>query len=149
MYDSWRSNRGQTSDDEFGQPWGKAYLAPAVDFATKEVLARDVSESPGLAQRERTLTTLRGVPPAESGMVMASDRGWQYQHPRCAAVPRGHGVRQSMSRKENCRDSAATEQFFGRLKDGVLPGPGVAGPRELQGGSGRLHQALERRGGGP
>lgn len=106
-----------TDVTEFRQPWGKAYLAPVVDFATKEVLAWDVSESPDLAQQERMLSMLWEVLPAGSGMVLASDRGWQYQHPRYAAALRGHGVRQSMSRKGNCLDNAATEQFFGHLKD--------------------------------
>ena len=106
-----------TDVTELGQPWGKAYLAPVVGFAAREALARDVSESPDLARQEGVLSMLWEALPAGPGMVPASDRGWQHRRPRYAAALRGHGVRQPMSRKGNCPDSAATEQFFGHLKD--------------------------------
>ncbi|GHT78791.1 hypothetical protein FACS1894130_06030 [Spirochaetia bacterium] len=53
-----------------------------------------------------------------TGLIFHSDRGVQY----CAASFRatlnegGAGIRQSMSRKGNCRDNACAETFFKPLK---------------------------------
>ena len=43
--------------------------------------------------------------------------GWQYRHPWWRERLGELGIRQSMSRKGNCLDNAATEQVFGHLKD--------------------------------
>lgn len=62
-------------------------------------------------------------PPALSGLtagaspVLHSDMGWQYRHPWWRERLGELGIRQSMSRKGNCLDNAATEQVFGHLKD--------------------------------
>ena len=46
-----------------------------------------------------------------------SDMGWQYRHRWWRDRLAGLNIRQSMSRKGNCIDNAATEQVFGHLKD--------------------------------
>ena len=43
--------------------------------------------------------------------------GWQYQHESYTSRLEGAGITQSMSRKGNCIDNAATEQLFGHVKD--------------------------------
>ena len=43
--------------------------------------------------------------------------GWRYQHQWWRDELERLGIRQSMSRKGNCLDNAATEQVFGHLKD--------------------------------
>ena len=43
--------------------------------------------------------------------------GWQYRHRWWRDRLAGLNIRQSMSRKGNCIDNAATEQVFGHLKD--------------------------------
>ena len=43
--------------------------------------------------------------------------GWQYQHQWWRDELERLDIRQSMSRKGNCLDNAATEQVFGHLKD--------------------------------
>ncbi len=48
---------------------------------------------------------------------MHSDRGWQYQHASYTSRLEAAGIVQSMSRKANCIDNAATEQLFGHVKD--------------------------------
>ena len=48
--------------------------------------------------------------------------GWQYQKDRYVSRLRGAGLTQSMSRKGNCLDNAATEQVFGHLKDEFFRG---------------------------
>ena len=37
--------------------------------------------------------------PDEAGLILHSDRGWQYQHKQHQRMLREKGVRQSMSRK--------------------------------------------------
>jgi putative transposase len=48
--------------------------------------------------------------------------GWQYQHRWWRQRLKALGIRQSMSRKGNCLDNAATEQVFGHLKDEFYTG---------------------------
>ena len=43
--------------------------------------------------------------------------GWQYRHQWWRDRLAGLNIRQSMSRKGNCIDNAATEQVFSQLKD--------------------------------
>ncbi|MBQ7573799.1 MAG: IS3 family transposase, partial [Clostridia bacterium] len=45
-----------------------------------------------------------------------SDQGWQYQHAEYQRLLAEHNITQSMSRKGNCMDNGAMENFFGRLK---------------------------------
>ena len=47
---------------------------------------------------------------------------WQYQNDRYVSRLREAGITQSMSRKGNCLDNAATEQVFGHLKDEFFRG---------------------------
>ena len=48
--------------------------------------------------------------------------GWQYQHQWWRDELERLGIRQSMSRKGNCLDNAATEQVFGHMKDEFFRG---------------------------
>ena len=50
--------------------------------------------------------------------------GWQYQHQWWRDELERLGIRQSMSRKGNCLDNAATEQVFGHVKDEFYRGRG-------------------------
>ena len=107
---------------EFKRSFGKAYLAPVYDMGSKEIVAWSVSESPGLAQQMKLLDRLLARLPEGASPILRSDMGWQYQHgPWCSRL-RGAGIRQSMSRKGNCLENAATEQVFGHLKDEFFRG---------------------------
>ena len=78
-------------------------------MASTEIVAWDVSRSPDLGQQKRL--------PAGAEPILHSDMGWQYQHQWWRDELGRLGIRQSMSRKGNCLDNAATEQVFGHLKD--------------------------------
>lgn len=106
-----------TDATEFALPFGKAYLAPFYDMCTKEIVAWSVSRGPSLAQQEEALAMLFGRMPEGARPVVHSDMGWQYQHPAYTSALEAHGCVQSMSRKGDCLDNAATEQVFGHLKD--------------------------------
>ncbi len=49
-------------------------------------------------------------------ILFRSDQGWQYQHAEYQRLLATHNITQSMSRKGNCMDNGAIENFFGRLK---------------------------------
>lgn len=111
-----------TDVTEFRCSFGKAYLAPVYDFGSKEIVAWSVSESPDMAQQMDVLGQLFAKMPEGAAPVLHSDMGWQYQHRSWTEALRRHGVVQSMSRKGNCLDNAATEQVFGHLKDEFFRG---------------------------
>ena len=48
------------------------------------------------------------------------DNNAKHQHKQYQQMLREKGVRQSMSRKENCLDNAVIENFFGLLKSELL-----------------------------
>jgi transposase InsO family protein len=111
-----------TDVTEFKQPWGKAYLAPTLDFGSREVVAWAVSKSPNMAQQKEMLDMLVGKLPEGATPIMTSDMGWQYQHRYYTGRLAGAGITQAMSRKGNCIDNAPTEGFFGHLKDEFFRG---------------------------
>lgn len=141
-YSSYKGEVGETFDNVIGRdfaadgPWqkmgtdvtefkcsfGKAYLAPAYDFGSREIVAWSISRSPNLAQQAEMLDMLLGKMPEGAAPVMASDMGWQYQHPSYCGRLRGAGITQSMSRKGNCLDNACTEGLFGHMKDEFFRG---------------------------
>lgn len=106
-----------TDVTEFKVAGAKAYWAPVLDFCTKEIVASDISTSPDLAQQHRMLDRLLEALPGGAAPTMHSDMGWQYQHESYTSRLEGAGITQSMSRKGNCIDNAATEQLFGHVKD--------------------------------
>lgn len=111
-----------TDVTEFKCSFGKAYLAPVYDFGSKEIAAWSISRRPDLAQQEQMLGMLMDAKPGWARPVLHSDMGWQYQHDLYVSALRDNGFTQSMSRKGNCLDNAATEQVFGHLKDEFFRG---------------------------
>jgi transposase InsO family protein len=58
--------------------------------------------------------------------VLHSDQGWQYQMSDYRKRLAQHNITQSMSRKGNCLDNSAMENFFGRLKTEMFLGENFA-----------------------
>lgn len=106
-----------TDVTEFKVAGDKVYWAPTLDFCTKEIVASDISTTPDMAQQVRMLDGLLSKIPEGAAPTMHSDRGWQYQHASHTSRLEAAGIVQSMSRKANCIDNAATEQLFGHVKD--------------------------------
>ena len=141
-YNSYKGNVGQSFDNIIGRdfkatgPWqkmgtdvtefklsfGKAYLAPVYDFASKEIVAHSISMCPNLAQQKEMLQTLMEAKPEGAEPILHSDMGWQYQHETYISTLADNGFIQSMSRKGNCIDNSATEQVFGHIKDEFFRG---------------------------
>lgn len=91
-------------------------------MGSKEIVAWDVSRHPDMAQQRRLLAMLEEKLPEDANPIPHSDMGWQYRHRWWRDRLAGLNIRQSMSRKGNCIDNAATEQVFGHLKDEFYAG---------------------------
>ena len=94
----------------------KVYLSPVLDLFNNEVVSYSISTSPNLWQIREMLDGLFAKLPADATPIFHSDQGWQYQHAEYQRLLAEHNITQSMSRKGNCMDNGAMENFFGRLK---------------------------------
>ena len=94
----------------------KVYLSPVMDLYNREIISYSISLSPNLEQVRDMLNGLFDKLPDNATPVFHSDQGWQYQHAEYQRMLKKHNITQSMSRKGNCMDNGAMENFFGRLK---------------------------------
>lgn len=111
-----------TDATEFRCSFGKACLAPACDFGSREVAAWSISESPDTAQQEEMLDMPISRMPEGARPAPRSDMGRQHQGDRYVSRLRAAGIVQSMSRKDNCLDNACAEGLFGHMKDEFFRG---------------------------
>jgi putative transposase len=95
---------------------GFCYLAALMDRFSRDLVgwsvAPSMTESLVLAALQQAI---RGRQP-KPGLVHHSDRGGQYAGTRYRAMLRRAGMRQSMSRADNCYDNAFMESCFGTFK---------------------------------
>ena len=95
-YNSYKGDVGQSFDNIIGRdfkadgPWqklgtdvtefklsfGKAYLAPVYDFASKEIVAHSISMCPNLAQQKEMLQMLMDAKPAGAEPILHSAEGY-------------------------------------------------------------------------
>ncbi len=94
----------------------KVYLSPVMDLYNREIVSYSISLSPNLWQIREMLDGLFAKLPDDARPLFHSDQGWQYQHAEYQRLLAEHNITQSMSRKGNCMDNGAMENFFGRLK---------------------------------
>ena len=94
----------------------KVYLSPVMDLYNREIISYSISLSPNLWQIREMLSGLFDKLPKNAKPIFHSDQGWQYQHAEYQRLLAEHNITQSMSRKGNCMDNGAMENFFGRLK---------------------------------
>ena len=94
----------------------KVYLSPVMDLFNREIISYSISLHPDLWQVREMLSGLFEKLPENATPLFHSDQGWQYQHAEYQQLLKEHNIKQSMSRKGNCMDNGAMENFFGRLK---------------------------------
>ncbi len=100
----------------------KVYLSPILDLFNSEIIAYDVSLHANFAQTMRMLDKAFKIIPDNSGTILHSDQGWQYQMKQYQERLKEKGITQSMSRKGNCLDNSVMENFFGILKKEMFYG---------------------------
>ena len=94
----------------------KIYFSPVMDLFNREIVSYSISRSPNLWQIREMLDGLFEKLPVNAKPIFHSDKGCQYQHAEYQRLLKEHNITQSMSRKGNCMDNGAMENFFGRLK---------------------------------
>jgi transposase InsO family protein len=99
--------------------WG--YLAVVLDLASRRVVGWAYRRLPTVelvsAALERALPRVR----PRSRLLHHSDRGIQYASRPYQDLLARHGLRPSMSRRQNCWDNAPVESFFSTLKTELSP----------------------------
>ena len=105
---------------EFNIAGKKIYLLPIMDLYNREIISYNISERPVFNQTMKMLDDAFMKIPNDTGLILHSDQGWQYQMKRYQFRLRQQGIRQSMSRTGNCLDNAVMENFFGLLKSELL-----------------------------
>ena len=111
-----------TDVSQFNVADEKVYLSPVMDLFNREIIAYSISKSPNMEQIREMLNRLFEKIPKEARPIFHSDQGWQYQHESYQRQLKEHNIIQSMSRKGNCMDNGAMENFFGRLKVEMIYG---------------------------
>jgi transposase InsO family protein len=99
--------------------WG--YLAVVLDLASRRVVGWAYRR---LATVELVSSALQRALPRLTGrrpLLHHSDRGIQYASRPYQDLLARHGIRPSMSRRQNCWDNAPVESFFSTLKTELLP----------------------------
>lgn len=105
-----------TDVTEFSLLGIKLYLSPILDLYNGEIISYNISDKPIFAQTLDMLERAFKKIPDNTGLILHSDQGWQYQMKRYQLMLKEKGINQSMSRKGNCLDNSVMENFFGLLK---------------------------------
>ena len=105
-----------TDVTEFAVHDKKVDLSPILDLYNGEIVSYNLSLHPTFHQTMDMLDKAFEKIPDNTGLILHSDQGWQYQMKRYQVRLKEKGIIQSMSRKGNCLDNSVMENFFGLLK---------------------------------
>lgn len=94
----------------------KLFLSPIMDLFNGEIISYNISQKPNFQQTTDMLDKAFRKIPKDTNLILHSDQGWQYRLAKYHERLKKKGIVQSMSRKGNCYDNAAMENFFGLLK---------------------------------
>ena len=112
-----RENHSWVSDITYiATAEGWLYLCVVIDLYSRKVVGWAMSNriDGNLVIRALQMALVRRMPP--QGLIFHSDRGSQYCSDAFRKVLKDKQIRQSMSRKCDCWDSAPSESFFKTLK---------------------------------
>lgn len=109
-----------TDITEFSLFGMKLYHSPILDLYNGEIISYNISERPVFHQVMEMLDKAFAKIPDQTGLILHSDQGWQYQMRQYQYRLQQKGIHQSMSRKGNCLDNSVMENFFGLLKSELL-----------------------------
>jgi putative transposase len=105
-----------TDITEFKVKDKKLYLSPVIELFNGEIISYSLSESPNFKQVSDMLDDALEKVDSNTGLILHSDQGWQYQMKKYQIRLKERGISQSMSRKGNCLDNAVIENFFSIIK---------------------------------
>ena len=100
--------------------WRETVSALILDLYRSDLVSYTISDRPVLSMAITMLDEAFAKIPDDTNLILHSDQGWRYQHKEYRRMLKKKGIRQSMSRKENCLDNAVIENFFGLLKSKLL-----------------------------
>ena len=95
---------------------GFCFLAALMDHYSRDIVGWSVDSTMTESLTLRTLSMAIQARQPDPGLVHHTDRGGQYAGKEYRAVLRRAGMRQSMSRADNCYDNAIMESCFGTFK---------------------------------
>lgn len=75
-----------------------------------EIISYAINERANFEQITEMLDNAFERLPDDTGLILHSDQGWQYQNIRYQKRLSDKGIRQSMARKGNCLDNAVMEK---------------------------------------
>ena len=104
-----------TDVTEFALFGVKLYLSPVFDMFNGEIIYYTLYEHPVLDMVMEMMEGTVSRVGSKTGAILHSDQGWAYQNKKYQKYLQENGFLQSMSRKGNCIDNGAMENFFGIL----------------------------------
>lgn len=99
---------------------GWAYLSTIQDLFDGFIISYQLTRVNSLELVLDTLKQAKQKEPCIDGLVLHSDRGYQYTSHPYAALLQDYAITPSMSRPGNCWDNAPMENFFSHLKEEAL-----------------------------
>ena len=94
----------------------KRYLSTFMDLYNREIVGSEVTSRPVYGLVGDMLCKALKKVRRRDNLMIHSDQGWQYQMKDYQKRLKSKNIVQSMSRKGNCYDNAAMENFFGHVK---------------------------------
>lgn len=95
---------------------GILYLSVIKDLFDGFIVAHHSSASNSIGLVMQTLSQALSQQAVSAGLALHSDQGFQYSSESYFLLTRHHQIQPSMSRRGNCWDNAAMENFFSHLK---------------------------------
>ncbi len=99
---------------------GFVYLAVIKDFFDGTILGHALSRNLSPKMVLQAVRLAASSIQTAKGVILQSDRGFQFQTDAYRSLTKQFGITPSMSRKGNCLDNAPTESFFSHLKEELL-----------------------------
>lgn len=126
---------------EFQIPAGKVYLSPMVDCFDGMAVSWSIGTSPDAGMVNSMLDNAISTLAENEHPLVHSDRGSHYRWPGWVARMEAARLTRSMSKKGCSPDNAASEGFFGRIKNELFYGRSWAGV-SIEEFIGKLHRYL-------
>lgn len=110
----------------------RAYLAVVMDLFSRNPAGRAMSFFPGSSLTGKALSMAWERRNKPANVMFHSDQGSHYTGTQFRQLLWGYQIKQSLSRRGNCRDNSPMERFFRSFKTEWVPGTGYSHFSEAQ-----------------